>query len=131
MEEKQQKFETWAVVEIMGHQRIAGMCSEQSIAGSNLLRVDVPEVEVNRQDWEGGGTEKIAGFTTYIGGSSIYRLTPCTEAVARKAIEQFRARPVQCVDLSPAKLLPATSGSDGGDAEGSFGAYGASPSDDE
>ncbi|MBV8781151.1 MAG: hypothetical protein JO353_07110 [Phycisphaerae bacterium] len=117
-QQTQEKFDVWAVVEIMGHQRIAGRCSEQSIAGTNLLRVDVPSVEFDRPAWDGGGVEKIDGFTTYIGGSSIYRMTPCTEAVARKAVEQFRVRPVQCVDLSPARALPAPVGDD--EADDSF-----------
>lgn len=37
------KFEHWALVELMGHQRIAGLVSEQTIAGKGFIRVDVPK----------------------------------------------------------------------------------------
>ena len=41
------KFETWAIVELLGHQKIAGHISEQPLAGTNMLRVDVPETKSN------------------------------------------------------------------------------------
>jgi hypothetical protein len=73
------KFEQWANVELMGHQRAVGRCSEQSIAGSNMLRVDIPDGE---------------GFTTqYFSGGAIYRITPVTEAVARKLCAGLRQDP--------------------------------------
>jgi len=37
------KFEQWALVELMGHQRIAGLVSETTIAGQAIPRVDVPD----------------------------------------------------------------------------------------
>jgi hypothetical protein len=102
---KDEKFETWAIVEIMGHQRIAGHVTEQTIAGTPLLRVDVPEIPAGVDRW-GSPAAAVAAFTTFIGGGSIYRLTPCTEQAARAAVGQFREQPVQCVDLQrPA--LPA------------------------
>jgi hypothetical protein len=35
-------FEGWAVLELMGHRRLAGHLSEQQIGGSSFLRIDVP-----------------------------------------------------------------------------------------
>jgi hypothetical protein len=34
--------EQWAIVEIFGHQRIAGRLTEQTIGGCSFVRVDVP-----------------------------------------------------------------------------------------
>lgn len=36
------KFDLWCIVELFGHNRIAGRCTEQNVAGVNMLRVDVP-----------------------------------------------------------------------------------------
>lgn len=40
-----EKFEAWGIVELMGHQRVAGRLSEQPLGGGNLLRVDIPDGE--------------------------------------------------------------------------------------
>lgn len=42
-----QENEFYAIVELFGHQRIAGKISEQTIAGQNFIRVDVPDTERN------------------------------------------------------------------------------------
>ena len=75
-------FESWAIVELFGHSRIAGKVSEQVIAGDTFLRVDVPEVDGE------------AEFTRFYGASAIYSITPTTEGVARQAVAVLQARPV-------------------------------------
>lgn len=40
-----EKFEQFAVVELFGHQIIAGKVSEQVIGGQGFVRVDVPAIE--------------------------------------------------------------------------------------
>ncbi|MGO1079929.1 hypothetical protein [Inquilinus sp. CA228] len=64
----------WAIVELMGRRIVAGRVSEQVVAGAALLRVDIP----------GPGDDCVA--TQFYGGASIYCLTPCDEAVARKQL---------------------------------------------
>lgn len=93
--EEQQKFEQWAVIEIMGHNTIAGFVSEQAIAGVAMLRVDVPAV----------GDQ--AAFTKFYGGSAIYAITPTTEEIARKAAERLETRPVDPWKLPDSALRPA------------------------
>ena len=39
------EFKTWAIVEVMGHVEYAGFVTAETIAGSAMLRVDVPEVK--------------------------------------------------------------------------------------
>lgn len=95
-----QRFEHWALVEIMGHQRMAGLVSETTLAGAAMLRVDVPAVG------------DIPEFTTFLGAASIYRLTPVSEDIARRYAAGLRAKPVQAYEL-PA--LPGPSRDDDDD----------------
>ncbi len=91
-----EKFDHWAIVEIMGHQRIAGRVSEETIAGASYLRVDVPQVE------------DLKAFTKYFGTSAIYAITPVSEEIARAMVLRFQERPVQEYELPPdlQKRLP-------------------------
>jgi hypothetical protein len=82
-------FPCWAIVEVMGHQRYAGMVHEQQVAGSGLLRIDVPEVPSD------GRCEAVPAYTKLIGVGSIYALTPCTEEAARQYAGTIRKRPVE------------------------------------
>jgi hypothetical protein len=68
-------FESWAIVELFGHQRVAGCVSEQQLAGTTFLRVDVPE------------TDSAEPYTRYYGAGSIYSVTPVSEEIARTAAE--------------------------------------------
>ena len=43
---EQEKFDLWCVVELFGHSRIAGRCTEQNVAGTNMLRIDVFRIQV-------------------------------------------------------------------------------------
>lgn len=56
------KFDVWAVVELFGHQRIAGRVTEQVIAGQGFIRVDVPAI----------GNQ--SGFTRLFGSGAIYSI---------------------------------------------------------
>jgi hypothetical protein len=123
------EIKTWAIVEIMGHQQIAGFAQTVAFGGTIMLRVDAPDLaerteKINRTfDYERG--EYVSadqfhpaeeGFTQYIGMGSIYRLTPCTEETARKAAEKRRvqaARLLNVTPLQPSKALPGYQPDDG------------------
>ncbi len=77
-----EKFETWAIVELMGHAHIAGKVSEETRFGTVLMRVDVPAVETN------------AAFTKYFGGSSIYSVSPCDEATVLRYLKSYSPKPI-------------------------------------
>lgn len=101
-EQSPEKFEAWALVEVMGHQRYAGKVTEQAIGGCNFVRVDVPDIPpVN-------GEGARAGFTKLLGQSSIFAITPVTEATARKMAAQYHNAPVTVFDASPGRpALPS------------------------
>lgn len=80
--ETQTKFEGWAIIELFGHNVIAGLVSEQSIGGAAFVRVDVPEVD------------GAAGFTKFFNGSAVYAMTPTDEPTAREAARRMAVRPV-------------------------------------
>lgn len=83
-----EKFEAWGLVELMGHQRVAGRLSEQPLGGGNMLRVDIPNGD---------------GFrTAYYGASSIYAVHITDEAAARKLAGNQGARPPYAYELSQA-----------------------------
>jgi len=73
----------WAIVELFGHNVVAGRVSEQTIGGAAFVRVDVPEVDAEHP-----------AFTKFFGGSAIYAITPTGEAEARAACERLRVSPV-------------------------------------
>lgn len=86
--------DTWAIVEIMGHSRFAGRVSQDTSLGVALLRVDVPAVG------------EAQAFTKLFGSAAIFGVTPCTEATAREAAAEFRARPVSLFHVDHQPRLP-------------------------
>ena len=86
-----QSFDTFALVELFGHVRIAGRVSEQVIAGQGFVRVDVPE------------TKKLAAFTRLFGPGAIYSITPISEEMARALAESIYQPEI--VPMTPRKQL--------------------------
>jgi hypothetical protein len=91
--EEKSAFEGWAILELMGHRRLAGYLSEQAIGGASFIRIDVP----------GDGDTKIA--TQFYSGAAVYCITPTTEAIARAVAKRSEPAPVQRWELAPE--LPA------------------------
>lgn len=70
-----EKFDLWCMVELFGHQRIAGRCTEQNVAGTNMLRVDVPE------------TKSQPAFTRFLSSGAIYAISPVSLWDVKKVVE--------------------------------------------
>jgi len=90
----------WAIVELFGHQRIAGAISEQQLAGATFVRVDVPEVDsverkFNRETgrWEEHPL-RIQAHTHSVGGAAVSSIAWTDEASARLAATAIRHRPI-------------------------------------
>lgn len=79
-------FKGWAVVELLGHRKLAGLVSEQVVAGKALLRLDVY-------------TENQPVVTQFYNPDSLYCLTPADEALCRKLSERYRPAPVHRYEL--------------------------------
>lgn len=105
----QQAFEIWAIVELFGHQKIAGKLTEQTIGSCNFIRVDVPAFEDS------------SAFTKLYTQGAIYGVTFVSEQLARAAAQSFRVAPVNVYELrslleQQGKLLtgPTDDDDDGG-----------------
>jgi hypothetical protein len=94
MNEDSKLFEGWAIVELFGHQKIAGMCSEQALAGTNMLRVDVPAINGQQP------------FTRFFGGGAIYAITPTDQETALIALRRIGHRPVDRWVVPDQAVLP-------------------------
>lgn len=77
-----EKFDQFAIVEVMGHQSYAGRVTEETVGGSSFVRVDVPAV----------GDKQ--AFSKLFGASSIYCITPVDEETARAAAGSFNKQPL-------------------------------------
>lgn len=84
---------SWCIVELMGHRKLGGKVREVALAGTVLLRADVPVLVAE------GEPEK--WMTQFYGGSSIYCLTPTTEELARAVAYRFTQPPVSRYELPP------------------------------
>lgn len=87
-------FETWALVELFGHNRIVGLVTEQAVGGASFIRVDVPAPD--------GATR----YTRMFGAAAIYAINPVTKDVAIQLAQRCDARPVQAYEL-PSLPAPA------------------------
>lgn len=88
----------WAILELIGHQRLAGRVSQQTFGGANLIRVDVPEVVTTSSTYRGGERvdtmEVIQPHTRSLGAASIYSINWCDEAAATLAAHSISHRPI-------------------------------------
>ena len=81
-----EKFDDWAIVELMGHRRLAGHVTEIELAGKGMLRVDIP----------GPGD---TSTTQIYSPDSLYCLTPTTEEIARAVALNSQPTPVHRFEL--------------------------------
>lgn len=82
------KFEQWALVELMGHQRIAGLVSEYSIGGKGFIRVDVPD--------HAGQTV----CSRFYSPDAVYCISPTDKQIAIGLAIKCAVRPVTVYDLA-------------------------------
>jgi hypothetical protein len=75
-------FESWAIVELFGHQQTAGKVTEQTIGGQGFVRVDVPTVGTNQ------------GFTRFFGPGAIYSIIPTEEKVVNAFLLRNFSSPI-------------------------------------
>lgn len=88
------KFEHWCLVELFGHQQIAGLVTEATIGGCSFIRVDVPNAG-------GEGTM----YTRYFGNGAIYAINVTTREDVLKIVQ--RAHPAPTPRTVEQRSLPA------------------------
>jgi len=87
------KFDSWAILELMGHRRLGGYVQEVTLFGASLLRIDIP-----------GEDDKWA--TQLYGAQAVYCLTPCTEEAARAVAARNQPQPVHPFELPAPREKP-------------------------
>lgn len=80
--QQQSKFELWCLVELFGHQRIAGFVSEATIGGGAFIRVDVPN------PYSEGDL-----YTRYFGPAAIYAINPTTKEEVFRLVGMLHPKP--------------------------------------
>jgi hypothetical protein len=90
------KREEWAILELMGHRRLAGRVEEVDRYGVKMCRIDIPDP-----------TDPAKFITQRYGGQAIYCETPCTEETARAISKLSQPSPVNPWEL-PQRALPAS-----------------------
>lgn len=128
-EVNQAEFKGWARVEVMGHQSHIGFVETQAFGQAVLFRIDHPTIEgveetLIRAEWfddkylQPGSIVKradIAAQTVLVGSGSIYRIVPCSEAIALEAIKSSQQRPLFVVKAVLANQI--TSGAVAGEQD--------------
>lgn len=131
MEEKQSSFNGWARVEVMGHQSHIGFVKTEAYGQAVLFRIDTPELPEREYvleepgymagKWTPRGATVLRsaapGISVLVGAGSIYRICPCTEAAARKAIESEVRCEFKLVSLPEPKALESGADQEEEDAE--------------
>lgn len=87
------EFEGWAIVELMGHRKLAGHCTAVDLFGAAMLRIDVYGPKTDGDDRP--------RCTQYYNGTVIYCLTPTTEELARRVAVACAPAPVTRWELPP------------------------------
>ncbi len=80
------KFEIFAIVELFGHNKIAGKVTETTIGGGNFIRIDVPEIP------------EVPAWTRFLNPSAIYAINPVTEEVAKGYAARLVSKPIESWD---------------------------------
>ena len=88
-------FEEWAIIELMGHRKVAGKVTEENIGGASFIRTDI---------YVTGDEVKI---TQYYNPTAVYSITPVTKETAVK----YAARNIE-TPICKWDLLPEISGDD-------------------
>lgn len=134
MAEHQAQFAGFARVEVMGHQTHIGYVTTEAYGGAVMFRIDQPEVPESEEvlecsEWiedkrcPAGSVvkrQKIDPVSVLVGAGSIYRIIPCTEEAALKAIRMSQHRPLSLVRLPEMAAIAAPSEPEGPDDEDLF-----------
>jgi hypothetical protein len=86
----------WAIIELFGHQIIAGEVGEQAIGNETFIRVDVPSIN--------GENSVVEGFTKMYSKGAIYSITPTDEETCLRAVVGLQPKPVELWRLNVPRL---------------------------
>jgi hypothetical protein len=98
----------WAILELMGHRKLAGYLTEQEVAGKGFIRLDI---FAGDSPDEG---EEIPVATQLYSPGAVYCITPTTEEMARALAVRHKPTPVARYELEPVAASTARDFDDDG-----------------
>ncbi len=84
-------FDCYAILELMGHRRLAGRVTDATIGGGSFLRIDIP-------------TKDGKNITQFYSPASVYCISPTTEDIARKEVEKKEGDEEKGEEMAPAPV---------------------------
>jgi len=78
-------LDTWAILELMGHRKLAGRVTEEEHFGVLLVRIDVPKNDTM--------------ITQFYDRNTIYCITPTTEEIVRAFAAKAQPKPIYRYEL--------------------------------
>ena len=111
--EQTSEFSGWAKVELMGRNVLVGYVTTRYFGPAALFQVDVPGIEAHEETleepeyidgaWCPVGAvvahPEIPSESPMVGPTTIYRLTACTEEVAKQLLKGRRARGIAVLKM--------------------------------
>lgn len=82
-------FKSWCIVQLMGHQEVAGLVTEHEIAGIKMLKISVPE------------TKRQKPYTKLFSTQAVYSLYQTDEETVRLFCDRNPTEPVYSWKLNP------------------------------
>ncbi len=89
MNNQTEAYEGWAIIELMGHTRVAGLVSIGAFGAMPATRLDIYV----------GDAEKPTATQFLPNGDAVFRATPTTEAICREVSRRSDHQPVSCWEL--------------------------------
>jgi hypothetical protein len=87
-QQKTDGLQSWALVELFGHQRIVGWVTVDPPDFPGMVRVDVPDLIKD-------GKVEREGFTRYIGRGALYGVNPISEQSVRELLPHVSGKPAR------------------------------------
>jgi hypothetical protein len=81
-------FEEWAILELMGHRRLAGKVTDAVIGGGAFIRIDIPTKDGRK-------------ITQFYSPGSVYCISPTTQEIATQVAINSQPEPVSRWELRP------------------------------
>lgn len=81
------KFEIFAIINLFGHQQLAGQVTLRTLGSVTFIQVDVPE------------TKRAPKFTRFINPTAIYDFYPVTEDLMKRKAEALNLQPISIYDI--------------------------------
>lgn len=91
-EEARERFDTWATVDLMGHQTVYGHLREVLIGGRTFFEITIPETLAGKEIAERRGFKPflVPATTTIYSTGAVYSITPTDEQDVIRQVESAR-----------------------------------------